>query len=819
MTRMSAYETPSIAASSTMTAEHPDVQASLRPLVTAIRRGDVAAVHNLLFPAPLSSQTELPPPPPPKDRTLGSKHSCSSLSSRYALGVHANTAQGSDPDFVRPRPRSSSLPFPRFGAPALSASTSALPTIAQEPPAPPAPATLVNLRDACGWAPIHYALAAPRPSARILDALYLAGADLALYTGNNQDSPLHCLARADPSAPLFASSSMQRADRHGGFSAFQLYAFVTHAVRDLGAPLDAKDLDGNTALHIAATEGHSLDVLMALLDCDTDGEVRRMRNCQGYTAFDVAKPEFRIAFDSEEAFMRPASAASVRTVRPSASCSSFISTSSASSTHSSSSSSSSISIDEEELEKMEQFPPRRPDEVEELRAELASVTDAERIVAELKRLAGKLEKAERESDEREFDLESGPRIRKRLGDLGNEEGEDGFDLDEMESRLQETWKSASDVLERFRKLVDIALEDLEKAGIVKTKLLSFTERLERRLQKANVQNVVIDEPGAWEIETEDGGLFVETGDVRSLGRELRAVTPTLTHSAGSSSAGSFASLASFSLSTSLDNPPNIRDLAEVEIAQASVNDVEEGINWRDPFQIDADLLPPFDLDKRLSFQQRSRSGSVRSAIAPLDGVVPPLSPVDNGVGLVSVPPIAALEATAPTSPINLSFDSPRRADPNASWLGKYVRKTNSQTFQQHLENLMEIERTLFGDDGEEEEEEGSVEPQNRREEEEFLECVVEEGNMDWREGVNLIEDEGLDTDTILDLDVDLDAARRNAVYVEEGNFLDMFANGNRAQTPSPPRSVTPENPLTVLDLLDMVRQEISQLGDIMSEVS
>lgn len=132
---------------------------------------------------------------------------------------------------------------------------------------------------------------------------------------------------------------------------------------------------------------------------------------------------------------------------------------------------------------------------------------------------------------------------------------------------------------------------------------------------------------------------------------------------------------------------------------------------------------------------------------------------------------------------------------------------------------MEIERTLFGDDGEEEEEEGSVEPQNRREEEEFLECVVEEGNMDWREGVNLIEDEGLDTDTILDLDVDLDAARRNAVYVEEGNFLDMFANGNRAQTPSPPRSVTPENPLTVLDLLDMVRQEISQLGDIMSEVS
>lgn len=132
---------------------------------------------------------------------------------------------------------------------------------------------------------------------------------------------------------------------------------------------------------------------------------------------------------------------------------------------------------------------------------------------------------------------------------------------------------------------------------------------------------------------------------------------------------------------------------------------------------------------------------------------------------------------------------------------------------------MEIERTLFGDDGEEEEEEGSVEPQNRREEEEFLECVVEEGNMDWREGVNLIEDEGLDTDTILDLDVDLDAARRNAVYVEEGNFLDMFANGNRAQTPSPPRSVTPENTLTVLDLLDMVRQEISQLGDIMSEVS
>lgn len=803
------YEAPPFAAApDDLDADHPDVQASLRPLVTAIRRGDVAAVHNLLFPAPQSPR-DAPPPVPPKDRPLGSKYSCSSLSSQFALGANLS----SESDVVRPRPRSSSLPFARHRLPSLSASasTSALPTIAQEPPSPPAPATLVNLRDACGWAPIHYALAATRTSARVLDALYLAGADLALYTGNNQDSPLHCLARADPTAPSYASSSRSERERHGGFSAFQLYAFITHAVRDLGAPLDAKDLDGNTALHIAAAEGHSLDVLMALLDCDTDGEVRKMKNVQGYTAFDLAKPEFRIAFDSEEAFMRPASAASVRTVRPSASCSSFASTSSNSTLSSSSSSS---SIDMEEMENVGQFPPRRTDEEDDLRAELTSVVEAEKVVNELKNLAGKLENAEKESDEREFDLESRPPVRgsRGLGEAGTEEG-DELDLDDLEIRLHDTWKGASDILERYRKLVDLAIEDLAKARGVKSKLLGLIERLERRLRKSSGQQSEVER---WEVGTdvqEDDDLFVDCEDARSLGRELRVVTPTLTHSAGSSSAGSFASLASFTLSAS-DSSTGIRELAEVAIAHD--DDRGEIFDWRDPFQDNADLLPPFDLDKRQSTQKRSRSGSVVSAISSFDGVRTTLAPLEDSVELISVPPIVALEATAPTSPINLSFNSPTRTDSGASWLGPYVRQTNSLTFQQHLQNLMEIERTLFGDE-DEEREDG---PQYLGGKVDFYGCDSMEENMDWRDCVeHLIEDVGGDTETIVEVEgASDDVLRRNAVYVEEGNFLDMFAGGNRARTPSPPRSVTPERHLSPLDLLIIAKREVSQLEETMLEV-
>lgn len=127
------------------------------------------------------------------------------------------------------------------------------------------PAALVNLPDAQGWAAIHYCVSLPKPSARVLDVLFLAGTDVDLYTADRCASPLHCLARA----PRERCSS------------YQLYSFVVHFVQDLGASMRARDANGDTCLHVAAEDGHSLDVLMAFLDCDTTGVIRKMQNSRG----------------------------------------------------------------------------------------------------------------------------------------------------------------------------------------------------------------------------------------------------------------------------------------------------------------------------------------------------------------------------------------------------------------------------------------------------------------------------------------------------------------------------------------------------------
>lgn len=89
-----------------------------------------------------------------------------------------------------------------------------------------------------------------------------------MYTGDaeNACTALHILAREGGS---------------GDCTSFRLYAFVVHLVRDLGAPLDAIDERGNTCLHVAAQNGSCLDILMALLECDEDGSVRKIRNADG----------------------------------------------------------------------------------------------------------------------------------------------------------------------------------------------------------------------------------------------------------------------------------------------------------------------------------------------------------------------------------------------------------------------------------------------------------------------------------------------------------------------------------------------------------
>ncbi|OJT15139.1 hypothetical protein TRAPUB_8311 [Trametes pubescens] len=165
---------------------------------------------------------------------------------------------------------------------------------------------LVNRLDSHGWSPLHYAVCTENLSIEILDALFLAGADTSLYTASHHGTPLHCLAR-------------KALDPVGDMQVSHLHAFVKHLVVDLRAPLSAQDDNGDTCIHVAAEHGQSLEVLLALLSCDSRGVIREIKNSRGLTALEVARPELRIAFGAEAEPKRSTSVASFRTVRPSTS--------------------------------------------------------------------------------------------------------------------------------------------------------------------------------------------------------------------------------------------------------------------------------------------------------------------------------------------------------------------------------------------------------------------------------------------------------------------------------------------------------------------
>ncbi|EKM58187.1 uncharacterized protein PHACADRAFT_252301 [Phanerochaete carnosa HHB-10118-sp] len=162
------------------------------------------------------------------------------------------------------------------------------------------PPILVNFPDAQGRSPVHYCMATSNPSLEILDALYLAGADVSLHSRSGEGTPLHCLARhAKPVAPDMIRD------------------FVRHLVFDLRAPLASQDAKGDTCLHVAAEHGHSADVLATLLACDVTDSIREIRNFRGFTVLEVAKPHLKVAFGINAKINRSVSSASARTIKPS----------------------------------------------------------------------------------------------------------------------------------------------------------------------------------------------------------------------------------------------------------------------------------------------------------------------------------------------------------------------------------------------------------------------------------------------------------------------------------------------------------------------
>lgn len=128
------------------------------------------------------------------------------------------------------------------------------------------PPPLVNNRDANGWSPIHHCASMPEPSVQVLDALYCAGADVALFTEAEHYTALHCFALSD----------------HTKTSSEALYQYAHHLIHDLRAPLSAKDRKGNTCIHIAAQRGHTIEALKVLLKCDPSHSVRDTCNAKGY---------------------------------------------------------------------------------------------------------------------------------------------------------------------------------------------------------------------------------------------------------------------------------------------------------------------------------------------------------------------------------------------------------------------------------------------------------------------------------------------------------------------------------------------------------
>ncbi|KIY68729.1 hypothetical protein CYLTODRAFT_373966 [Cylindrobasidium torrendii FP15055 ss-10] len=168
---------------------------------------------------------------------------------------------------------------------------------------------LVNAPDLKGWSPIHYCASGRTPCVQALKQLYYAGADVSLFTAKEHFTPLHCLAR---SGYLFLDEERISL----------LSDFLIGLVRDYRAPLAARDKEDETCIHIAAEHGQCLNVLVLLLELDTTGQVRELRNARGLTALEVAKPEFRLAFGQDE---RPSSSCSIYTLRPATSYSSMVS--------------------------------------------------------------------------------------------------------------------------------------------------------------------------------------------------------------------------------------------------------------------------------------------------------------------------------------------------------------------------------------------------------------------------------------------------------------------------------------------------------------
>lgn len=176
------------------------------------------------------------------------------------------------------------------------------------------PYSILNKLDEFGFAPIHHAMFCRPPNFAIVDALFLAGADVNLLTSTLK-SPLQILVEyARPALPE---------DNH------TLHLLVRHLIQDLGASPRYRDSELETAMHLAAEHGSCRELLEALVEADSDAVIREWKNKRRSVFYtyvapncplthenfslrpvDIAKPDYRNVFGD-----RPDSMCTVRPTR------------------------------------------------------------------------------------------------------------------------------------------------------------------------------------------------------------------------------------------------------------------------------------------------------------------------------------------------------------------------------------------------------------------------------------------------------------------------------------------------------------------------
>ena len=461
----------------------------------------------------------------------------------------------------------------------------------------------------------------------------------------------------------------------------------------------------------------------------------------------VAKPDFRPLFEPEDGMARPESAASTRTVKPAFSSSSFGSSSSSGSSSSGSSSTLETSIQGED-----QFPPLLSPEKEILRTSLSTTStpphEASQLLLDLEQLTEQL-KITQSQDSPDMDA----RV-----------------LEGVESKIQVIKKDGTEYLESVRRLVDSEVEDLKAAREVHISLDRVIRRLEDKLRnKMEQEELAVAKLNAGLKESRAGrgrASVSASSSPSSVLPSLRPISsvPSLIASGSASSHSSFASFATLVDLTALTTPANSPCVGPGEGKQHIANITENEVDF-------ACALAAGSVTRR-------RRSSALGAIFDFDATLPPepLSPLEEGVNLVSVPPkhvgAAILQQRQQEKHLQMQLEMEIQAQAGSgdgngngngrkrmsgkreSWLNPYVRKANTDTLKTHLANLLEIERTLFG--AEDDEREVLPSPSLERSEED---CTS------WRMGVESVEEvAAVHGDSVAEAGLD-----------EVGNFLDMMA--------------------------------------------